>query len=60
MIDTHDYECKKRSARKFVEHGDKVKVTKRFKGGEMSRQELGAKVLNRLVSEVADIAKVEI
>jgi translation initiation factor IF-3 len=60
MIDTHDYEFKKRSARKFIEHGDKVKVTMRFKGREMSRQELGAKVLNRLVLEVADIAKVEI
>ena len=60
MIDTHDYEFKKRSARRFIEHGDKVKVTMRFKGREMSRQELGAKVLNRLVSEVADIAKVEI
>lgn len=60
MIDTHDYEFKKRSARKFIERGDKVKVTMRFKGREMSRQELGAKVLNRLVSEVADIAKVEI
>jgi translation initiation factor IF-3 len=59
LIDTHDYEFKKRSARKFIEHGDKVKVTMRFKGREMSRQELGAKVLNRLVSEVADIAKVE-
>jgi len=60
MIDTHDYEFKKRSTRKFIEHGDKVKVTMRFKGREMSRQELGAKVLNRLVLEVADIAKVEI
>ncbi|KPK43981.1 MAG: translation initiation factor IF-3 [Nitrospira bacterium SM23_35] len=60
LIDTHDYEFKKRSARKFIEHGDKVKVTMRFKGREMSRQELGAKVLNRLVLEVADIAKVEI
>jgi len=59
LIDTHDYEFKKRSARKFIEHGDKVKVTMRFKGREMSRQELGAKVLNRLVLEVADIAKVE-
>ena len=60
MIDTHDYEFKKRSARKFIEHGDKVKVTMRFRGREMGRQELGAKVLNRLVSEVADIARVEI
>lgn len=60
FIDIHDYEFKKRSARKFIEHGYKVKVTMRFKGREMGRQELGAKVLNRLVLEVADIAKVEI
>jgi len=60
LIDTHDYEFKKRNARKFIEHGDKVKVTMRFKGRELSRQELGAKLLNRLVLELADIAKVEI
>jgi len=60
LIDTHDYEFKKRNARKFIEHGDKVKVTMRFKGRELSRQELGEKVLKRLVSELEDIAKVEI
>lgn len=60
LIDTHDYEFKKRNARKFIEHGDKVKVTIRFKGRELSRQELGAKLLSRLVLELADIAKVEI
>jgi translation initiation factor IF-3 len=59
LIDTHDYEFKKRNARKFIEHGDKVKVTIRFKGRELSRQELGAQVLSRLVLELADIAKVE-
>ena len=60
LIDTHDYEFKKRNARKFIEHGDKVKVTIRFKGRELSRQELGTKLLNKLVLELADIAKVEI
>jgi translation initiation factor IF-3 len=60
LIDTHDYEFKKRNARKFIEHGDKVKITMRFKGREMGRQELGTNVLNRLVLELADIAKVEI
>jgi translation initiation factor IF-3 len=60
LIDTHDYEFKKRNARKFIEHGDKVKVTMRFKGRELSRQELGKKVLDRLVAELADVAKVEI
>lgn len=59
LIDTHDYDFKKRNVRKFIEHGDKVKVTIQFKGRELSRQELGMKVLNRLVSELADIAKVE-
>jgi len=59
LIDTHDYDFKKRNVRRFIEHGDKVKVTMQFKGRELSRQELGTKVLNRLVLELADIAKVE-
>jgi len=59
MIDTHDYEFKKRNARKFLDHGDKVKVTIRFRGREFTRQELGTSVLNRLASELEDIAKVE-
>lgn len=58
-IDTHDYEFKKRNARKFIEHGDKVKVTMRFRGREFSRQEMGASVLKRLALELADIAKVD-
>jgi translation initiation factor IF-3 len=59
LIDTHDYEFKKRNARKFIEHGDKVKVTMRFRGREFSRQELGSSVLNKLALELADIAKIE-
>ncbi len=59
MIDTHDYEFKKRNARKFIEHGDKVKVTMRFRGRELGRQELGTKVLNRLLADLGDIAKAE-
>ncbi len=59
MIDTHDYEFKKRNVRKFIAQGDKVKVTIRFRGREFSRQDLGASVLNRLAAEMADIAKVE-
>jgi translation initiation factor IF-3 len=58
-IDTHDYEFKKRNARKFIEHGDKVKITVRFRGREFSRPDLGTNVLNRLASELQDIAKVE-
>ena len=59
LIDTHDYEFKKRNARKFIEHGDKVKVTIRFRGRELNRKELGEKILNRLALELEDIAKVE-
>ncbi|MGD1076205.1 MAG: translation initiation factor IF-3 [Thermodesulfovibrionales bacterium] len=59
MIDTHDYEFKKRNARKFLAHGDKVKVTIRFRGREFNRQDLGTIVLNRLALELEDIAKVE-
>ena len=58
-IDTHDYEFKKRNARKFIGNGDKVKVTIRFRGREFSRQDLGTNVLNRLALELQDIAKVE-
>ena len=58
-IDTHDYEFKKRNVRKFIEHGDKVKVTIRFRGREFSRHDLGTNVLNRLALELEDIAKVE-
>lgn len=60
LIGTHDYEFKKLNARKFIGHGDKVKVTIRFRGRELNRQELGEKVLNRLASELKDIAKVEL
>ena len=58
-IDTHDYEFKKRSVRQFIGRGDKVKVTIRFRGREFSRQDLGTDILNRLASELEDIAKVE-
>jgi len=59
LIDTHDYEFKKLNARKFIDHGDKVKVTMRFKGREFTHKELGAGVLSKLALELADIAKVE-
>ncbi len=58
-IGDHDYEFKKRSARKFLDNGDKVKVTIRFRGREFSRPDLGVSVLNKLALELGDIAKVE-
>ena len=58
-IDTHDYEVKMRNARRFIDGGDKVKVTLRFRGREMAHQELGAQVLQRVRDELDEIAKVE-
>jgi translation initiation factor IF-3 len=59
MIDDHDYDVKMRSMRRFFEEGDKVKVTLRFRGREMAHQELGAKLLERVKGEFAEVAKVE-
>ncbi|MGZ3264166.1 MAG: translation initiation factor IF-3 [Croceibacterium sp.] len=58
-IDVHDYDVKMRSVRKFLEEGDKVKMTLRFRGREMAHQELGMDLLNRVRDDTAEIAKVE-
>jgi translation initiation factor IF-3 len=58
-IDTHDYQVKMRSMRRFFEEGDKVKVTLRFRGREMAHQDLGYKLLQRIREDVATLAKVE-
>jgi translation initiation factor IF-3 len=58
-IDEHDYQVKMRNVRKFIDAGDKVKVTLRFRGREMAHQELGAQVLTRVRDEMEEITKVE-
>jgi translation initiation factor IF-3 len=58
-IDDHDYEVKMRSMNKFIEEGDKVKVTMRFRGRELAHQELGMNVLMRVKGDLDTIAKVE-
>ncbi|MEL1251198.1 translation initiation factor IF-3 [Aurantiacibacter gilvus] len=58
-IDTHDYDVKMRNVNKFIENGDKVKVTLRFRGREMAHQHLGMDLLKRVQDDVAEIAKVE-
>ncbi len=58
-IDDHDYDVKMRSVRRFFEEGDKVKVTLRFRGREMAHQDIGFKLLQRVKTETAPIAKVE-
>jgi len=58
-IDIHDFEVKMRSARRFLEDGDKLKVTLRFQGRELSHQELGVAVLNRVKETLQEVGKVE-
>ena len=57
--DTHDYEVKMRSVMKFLEGGDKVKITLRFRGREMAHQQLGLELLNRVKDDVGDAGKIE-
>ena len=58
-IDDHDYEVKMRAMNKFIEEGDKVKVTMRFRGRELAHQEIGMNVLIRVRDDLDAIAKVE-
>ncbi|MCM2560975.1 translation initiation factor IF-3 [Lutimaribacter sp. EGI FJ00015] len=57
--DTHDYEVKMRNVVRFLESGDKVKVTLRFRGREMAHQGLGRELLERVAEDVKEIGKVE-
>ncbi len=57
--DTHDYDVKMRNVFKFLENGDKVKVTLRFRGREMAHQNLGRELLERVAEDVKDIGKIE-
>lgn len=58
-IDDHDYNVKTKAMRGFLEEGNKVKITLRFRGREMAHQDLGLKVLERVKSDVGELAKVE-
>ena len=58
-IDVNDFNTKLRNARKFLEKGDKVKASIRFKGRAITHKEIGHKVLTRLADETEDLATVE-
>ena len=58
-IEDHDYEFKMKHARKFLEAGNKVKATVIFHGREMAHKEFGKRLLDRLIEDLEDIAKVE-
>lgn len=58
-IDEHDYQVKMRSMRRFLDEGDRVKVTIRFRGRELVHQDLGLKVLDRVREELGEVGKIE-
>ena len=58
-IDDHDYDTKMKAVNRFIEEGDKVKVTLRFRGREFSHQQLGMNLLKRVQDDIAEVAKVE-
>ena len=58
-IDSHDFDVKIKSVKKFLENGDKVKITLRFRGREMVHQELGSNVLDRVKDETDAFSKIE-
>ncbi len=58
-IDDHDYDVKMKAMNKFIDNGDKVKVTLRFRGREMAHQHLGMDLLKRVQDDMAENAKVE-
>jgi translation initiation factor IF-3 len=58
-IDENDYQVKMRAMKSFIDEGDKVKVTLRFRGREMAHQEIGVRVLERIRNEMDPLTKVE-
>ena len=58
-IDDHDYETKMKAVHKFIGEGDKVKITLRFRGRELSHGQLGMNLLKRVQEDAAEVAKVE-
>ena len=58
-IDDHDYVIKMKSINRFLDDGDKVKITLRFRGREMSHQNIGLRVLERVKEDVESIGKIE-
>jgi translation initiation factor IF-3 len=58
-IEDHDFQVKSKNARKFLQNGDKVKVTIMFRGREITHPELGRKLCDKIAADLADIANVE-
>ena len=60
VTEIHDYNFKLKNAQKFLEKGDKVKFTVRFKGREMQHTHLGKKLMERIINDTANLGRVEI
>ncbi|TVP74502.1 MAG: translation initiation factor IF-3 [Gemmatimonadales bacterium] len=58
-IENHDYEFKTRHVRRFLEDGDKVRITIMFRGRQLSHPEIGVQVMERVMEDAKDLAKVE-
>jgi translation initiation factor IF-3 len=58
-IDEHDYQTKLRNVQKFLKEGDKVKLTIKFRGREITHPEIGLRILERLANEVSELSTVE-
>ncbi|MDD5218569.1 MAG: translation initiation factor IF-3 [Candidatus Omnitrophica bacterium] len=58
-IEEHDYQTKLRNGRRFLERGDKVKLSMFFRGREVQYKQLGERILNRFVEDVADVGEIE-
>ena len=60
VTEIHDYNFKIKNAQKFLQKGDKVKFTVRFKGREMQHTHLGNELMNRIIADTANIGKIEV
>ena len=60
VTEDHDYNFKIKNAKRFLEKGDKVKFTVRFKGREMEHKELGYKLMDRIINDTASLGKIEV
>jgi translation initiation factor IF-3 len=58
-VDEHDYQTKKNQAVRFLNDGDKVKASLRFKGRQMAHRDLGYKIINRLITDIGEAGTVE-
>jgi translation initiation factor IF-3 len=58
-VDEHDYQTKKNQAVRFLNDGDKVKMSLRFRGRQMAHRELGYNIINRLIQDVGEVGIVE-